>query len=383
MWTLKRAKCRSFRLSLAVALLCVSVAAQRKVPPTKPSSSAVPLFDVKLSPDPNLSIGLPDDMLVISTQCDTDGNPYVWTLGPSGRQILGFTPKGVITFATNQMTDIPEPSAGDFFVAESALYVLVSGIDNARKEEVIYKDEAGKETKQLETKGESRDYIARFDRDGAYRGALKLDFNFRPMQLSAFESGNFVIAGVDDNSTPRVGLLNSSGQLMKYLQLPKDITDRQKSTEKSFERSGLHAPGLHASVDVIAMFAKFYSYKGNVLLVRAGNTTPIYEIRESGEVRAVRVKTPSGVAIDHLIPSDHNWFIDVRKGLLGDKQDAIYEVSPETGELLRQYRIEGEDSLEDGLSCAVQDSFSGIRHQHGRLMVIRGVAEPAKRKANP
>jgi hypothetical protein len=210
---LNRARCRLFRSLLAAALLCVSVAAQPKVPPPKPSPPAVPTFDVKLSPDPNLSIGLPDNMLVISTQCDADGNPYVWTLGPSGRQILGLTPKGVITFATNQMTDIPEPTAGDFFVADSALYVLVAGIENAQREEVIYKDEAGQDTKRLETKGESRDYIARFDSDGSYRGAQKLDAGFRPLQLAAFGSRNFVVAGLDEGKTPRVGLLNSSGQL--------------------------------------------------------------------------------------------------------------------------------------------------------------------------
>jgi hypothetical protein len=43
------------------------------------------------------------------------------------------------------MTDIPEPRATDFFVADSAIYVLVSGIENTRKEEIIYKDEAGQE----------------------------------------------------------------------------------------------------------------------------------------------------------------------------------------------------------------------------------------------
>jgi hypothetical protein len=367
---------RLFRPFLATLLLCVSVTAQQKVPPAKPSPPAVPVFDVKLSLDPNLSVGLPDDMPAISTQCDADGNPYVYTFGPSGRQILGLTPKGVITFATNQMTDIPEPAAGDFFVADSAVYVLVTGIEYARKDEVAYKDEAGQETKQLETKGESGDYIARFDSDGSYRGALKLDAGFHPIQVAAFGSGNFVLAGLDEGKTPRVGLFNSSGQLVKYLELAKDITDRPKSAEKSFEHSG-----LHASVDVIAMFAKFYSYHGNVLLVRAGNTTPIYEIRESGEVRAVRVKAPNGVAIDHLIPSDHNWFIDVRKGSLEEKTDTIYEVSPETGELLREYRIESEDRLKEDLSCVIQDSFSGIRHQQGRLTVLRGVAEPAKRKA--
>ena len=205
---------------------------------------------------------------------------------PMDFRFLASRRKGVVAFATNQMTGVPEPKVVNFFTGLS-LYVLVTGIENARNEEVVDRDEQGRETKRLETKGELRDYIARFDRDGSYRGSMKLDSNFHPVQLAAFDSGSLVIAGLDENRIPRIGLLNSSGQLLKYLKLPKDITDTSKSAERSFARSGLPAP-----VDVIAMFAQFYSNRGNVLLVRAGTATPIYEIRESGEVRAVRVKIP-------------------------------------------------------------------------------------------
>ena len=143
---------------------------------------------------------------------------------------------------------------------------------------------------------------------------------------------------------------------MKYLQLPKDITENPKRAEKSFASSG-----LSASVDVIAILAQLHPYNGNVLLVRVGSATPIYEIRESGEVRPVRVKIPNGLVIDHLIPSDRNWFLDVRTGPLADKSDTVYEVKPDDGELIGQYRIEIKSGVEEALSCKFQDSFTGIR----------------------
>jgi hypothetical protein len=229
-----------FRSLLAVALFCISTFAQQKVPLPKAGPLPVPVLDVKLSPDPNLSIALPDNMLVLGTQCDTDGNPYadVMTLAPPFRQTVAFTKKGVVMFATNQMTDIPEAQMLPSFVAGSGVYAIVAGIENAKKEEVTAKDDDGKEVKWIRTSGESRAYIARFDADGSYRGALKLDAGFQPIQLAAFGSGDFAAAGVDENKTPRVGVLNSRGQLLEYLRLPKDITDRPKSTEKSFDRFG-------------------------------------------------------------------------------------------------------------------------------------------------
>jgi hypothetical protein len=253
---LNRERCQLPKLLLATALLCASATAQQiqpKAPPAKPSPPPVPVFDVQLSPDPNLSISLPDNMLMHSEGCDADGNPYVKTFGSAGMQVFGFTGKGLVTFETSKMTDIPEPSLRNLFVSSSGIYVLVTGLENVRNEEVTVKNADGQESKRVEKKGESRDYIARFDLDGSYKGALKLDSDFHPMQLATFDSGTFVVAGMDQNKTPRVGLLNSSGQLLKFLQLPKDITDRPKSAQKSFAASG-----QSASVDVIAMLSQLY-----------------------------------------------------------------------------------------------------------------------------
>lgn len=363
--------------SLAILLLSVvSATAQLKTPPAKTTSPPVPVFDVTLLPDSDLSVGMPDDQLVLSSQCDANGNPYasIMTLVEPFQQIIGFTKKGVVTFSTSQMTDIPEPRPGRMFMGETSLYVLVQGTENAKKEQVVSEDENRKEIKRSRTVGERGYYIARFDLDGTYRGALKLDRGFRTLQLAVFGSGDFAVAGVDENEKPQVEILNSTGQLLAYLNLPKDITEKPERAEKSFEKLGVG----EASVDIIAMFAAFYPYHENVLLVRSSDLSPIYEIREGGEARSVRVKSLGGFAIEHFIPSEVNWMFNFRKGFDGET-DTIYEVSPETGELLGQYRIRSKEGAKDQISCVLQGGdFIGIRHQQGKLTVVRGTAEHAK-----
>lgn len=354
-------------VSLAI-VVATSAHGQHQHSPNKLSPPSVPVFEVRLSADPNLSVTFPQTLPAIATQCDSDGAPYVKVAGVDGWEILGFTSKGMVTFAKSQMTDIPQPTINNFFVG-SSVYVLVTGIENARQEEVVATDEDGKPVKFLRTKGEPRDYIARFDRDGSYRGALKLDSDFHPLQLAAFDSGTFVAAGLDGSKKPQVALLNSSGLILKYLEMPKNL-ESVKSGEKSFPESG---------GDVIAMFTQLYSDDGLVVLVRDG-TRLIYEIQESGEVRAVKAMLPSGMAVDHLVPSDRNWIIAARSRPLDEQSESIYEVHPETGAVVAKYRILKTDNSGATVSCQSQNTFSGIDHQEGRLTVLRGSAEPAKEK---
>jgi hypothetical protein len=92
---------------------------------------------------------------------------------------------------------------------------------------------------------------------------------------------------------------------------------------------------------------------------------------------------PGGLTIDHLIPSDRNWLVGVRKGLLDTKNQSVYEVNPENGEPVRRYLIESKDSRQEDLSCEIQGTFTGIVHRGGRITIVRGVAEsPAQEPAN-
>ena len=178
---------------LAAASLVGSCAAQKNTPIKKQSPPPIPFFDVKFTPDPDLSITLLDKHGVIEAQCDADGHPFAKTLGTDGQEILGFTAKDGVTFTIHPIEGVSDFRVSNFFIGSSTVYLLVTGYENARKEEETIEDVNGQETKRAVTRGDLRHYIARYDGDGTYRSALKLDPGFDPMQLAAFDSGSFQI----------------------------------------------------------------------------------------------------------------------------------------------------------------------------------------------
>src|SRR5262249_54610748 len=157
-------------------------------------------------------------------------NPYVQVhrfIPPNGNEVLKFGEKGIVTFETNKISDIIEPKWVADFASDSELDMLIEG--NTRTEQRSKKTENGEDEVYWETTGERRYYIARFDADGSYKGALKLDLPFRPMQLSGFSSGDFLVTGPDDRHVIRLALLDSSGQLLRDIEF---ANESQESAEK-------------------------------------------------------------------------------------------------------------------------------------------------------
>jgi hypothetical protein len=322
-----------------------------------------------------------DDKIPSSSEgCDSDGAPYirVFKLIPHEMSILQFGPKEIVTFSASKITDVAEPTTIDDFHSDSRLYMLVEG--DAHKQKVVKQLEDGSQKVHWETKGEPRSYIARFDGDGSYKGSLKLDLPFHPTRLSGFESGGFVTAGFDEDKIWRVALLDSSGGLLKYVEFPKE---KEKSLEKSFERSfGSPAGDSDVGSFLFAALASFFPYHGRVLYVRGHSGAPIYEISESGEVRVIKIKAPGGHAVEGFIPSDRNWLVTFgQTGELPNREQSdLYEVDMETGELLREYRVEQYSRFSDAeqeVACVYQDEFRAVRHEKGKLVMLRGTPLPS------
>ena len=376
------------KLTVSLLLCAAAIGQSKPSTPAKPSEvqtakSVIPLFDVKLTPDPELSTTYDDRMPSNSEGCDSDGAPYirVFKLIPHDISILRLGPKEIVTFSASKITDVAEPSTVDDFVSGSRLYLLVEG--DAHKEKVVKQLEDGSQEVYWETKGEPRSYIARFDEDGSYKGVVKLDLPFHPTRLSGFESGGFLAAGFDEGKIWRVALLDSSGDLLKYVDFPKE---KEESPEKSFQRSFGSTGDSGAISSMFAALASFFPYHGSVLYVRGHSGAPIYEIRESGEVRAVKIKAPSGHAVEGFIPSDRDWLVTFGETRELPKREAsvLYEVDMGKGELLREYRVEQYSRFSEAdqdVACVYRGEFHGVRHEQGKLTMLRGTPEPAK--SNP
>jgi hypothetical protein len=252
----------------------------KKGAPTAPP----PDFEVKLSEDSDFGSmpwakDWPDPR---EEGCDVDGSLYVckW---PPGQGLVGFSAKGIVTFLSSQMPDIPTPYAHAGFISQSAVYVGVDGIENPEKHVEKDDDQEGHEFTLTKITGDRHRYIARFDKDGTYKGAIKLDLPFYVSTFAAFESGTLVAHGLDENKMPRIALLDSSGQLIRYLELEKDISAASEAPAQELKLGG---PTADASV--IAMFSEFTSANGKILFLRSLASMRVYEIQENGEVRAVK-----------------------------------------------------------------------------------------------
>lgn len=360
----------------------------KPTPTPTPPPSPLPTFEVKFEPDPKLSVPFDESgyPAIFAEGCDAGGNPYVQVdriIPPHSIQVLKFDPEGIITFETSKITDIVEPKWIADFVSDSLLYMLVEG--DTHTEQVTTKPEwaDGKEAVSWDTKGEPHYYIAQFDSDGSYKGALKLDLPFHPTRLSGFTSGSFLTIGFDENKILRVALLDSGGQFLRYIDFPKE---KQEAAEKTVERS----LGFTASGDLAAMtlsgLASFFPYQGNVLYIRGRSGTPIYEISAGGEAKVVKIKAPEGYAVEYLLPSDRNWFVvSTEQGKYTNAKNVIYEVDPSSGEFLGRYLAEGSgrakaiSEAQSDLACVHEGQFISVRHQDGKLTVLRGTPVPAQR----
>jgi hypothetical protein len=364
---------------LLVLLVCGAGMAQTKTSTTGKYTPKAPppVFEIKLSEDSDLgSVPWSKDWATPSQgDCDGDGNLYVWTW-PPGQGLVGFTRKGIVTFLTGQMNDIPSPFAHGGFVSESAVYLGVDGIENPEQVNKTVEDAEGHKLRLREMKGERYRYIARFDRDGTYKGAIKLDLPFYVSTFAVFQSGSMVAQGLDENKIPRIALLDSSGQLIRYLQLEKDM-----SAVSEIPKKEISFGGDKADAGAIVMTSNFVPSNEKMLFLRSLASVRVYEIQENGEVRAVKIKAPDGYDVEGLIETDRNRLVIFRKpnpnGAWSDAQHSLFEVDPESGELLKEYRVKAPDT---GVSCFFNGEFWSVRYNDGKLTVAHGGAEPYRGK---
>ena len=211
---------------MVVLVLCAYTSGQEKLAgKMKEAPHSVLTYEVRFEADPKLETSFEEDnhTTITSEGCDDSGNPYVQVhriIPPNSNEVLKFGKKGIVTFETSKITDIGEPKWVADFASDSDLDMLIEG--DTRTVQRTRKTDDGADEVYWETTGKPRYYIARFDADGSYEGALKLDLPFRPAQLSVFSSGNFLVAGADDRHVTRVALLDSSGQLLRNIEFSKE-----------------------------------------------------------------------------------------------------------------------------------------------------------------
>ena len=371
----------SSRLTASVVLFWSSALAQTHlaVPTKQKPKPPIPVFEVALSDDTDYaSLPAKDwaEKSLPEATCNGDGNLYI-SIG--GRGLVALTPEGVVPFLSDQMTDIPHPSATglglDPDISAGKVSFRVSGIDDSKVKTTTWTDEDGHAHTDRDATDAAIHYIARFDRDGTYKGAIKLDLPFLIFKFATFDSGTILAQGMDQNKAPRIALLDTSAQFMRYLDLRKDISTSLGASDEDVKCKGCTESALS-----VVISSYFIPWNGKMLFWRAFMNQPsVYEVQESGEARLVRLKATEEYEIGQPVRSDRNWLLRVRKANGGgiDAHDSLLEVDPRNGEPLREYRIKEPDKFSKAIvSCFFDGEFWGVRHdeKERNIKVVRGQA---------
>jgi hypothetical protein len=260
-------------------------------------------------------------------------------------------------------------------ISASGVSFSISGVDDTKVETATWTDDEGREHVTRETKNATLNYIARFAKDGTYKGAIRVDgLPFVIYEFAAFDSGNLIAAGLDWNGVEHTALLDASAQFLRYLDLGKGITAE---------------PPLSDENPMAVFFTRtFMPWQGKMLVLRTlAGKARMYEIQESGEVRVVNIKPPEGYELGELAPADKNWLVRFNRPDSKEHRpnafDSLLEVDPQNGEPLREYRVKPPDKLpETVVSCFFDGEFWGLRQdvKEGQLRVVRDTAAPYRGK---
>jgi hypothetical protein len=286
-----------------------------------------------------------------------DGVMDLKSISPNG--------KSVVTFSTDKIVDVSNPEAGAFFIGESTLFLRVTGEEDFKPFHASGRTPQGRVVESSGQKGSrTYEYIAKFDLDGTYRGVIKLDLPFRPLQIAAFNPKGFLVSGMDDVARePRLALVRWNGQFERYVQLPSKESDPKDGSEALQSRFGRDDRGWAVSGTQLT------SYEGKVLLQRIEGPL-VYEIASSGEVRAIRLRIPQGFSLYALRAGEERWIAQVtRRRTDGNGlESATYAFHPETGEVIEKYLFNEPVGL--GLACVTKDEVVFIKQDEQRNLVI-------------
>jgi hypothetical protein len=110
------------------------------------------------------------------------------------------------------------------YPSDSVVVLLVEAIEKSRDGKLKATLPNGQSIESPRSVGERKHYLAKFDRDGSYKGSVQVEESLLVNRIGMFGSGNFLVSGVDRNTNhPALALLNSDGALRRLLDVPKDM----------------------------------------------------------------------------------------------------------------------------------------------------------------
>jgi len=311
---------------------------------------------------------LPSESMALPVHCSDTGKIVVqlatMQMGPNGNVddpvAISSDGKSVTRFGREKINDIPQPIPLEVFLEGDEVYVLTLGRGPEGDQIDVRTPKGNVEHQRGSTR---RWYVAHFQADGNYAGAVPLDLPFRPMKFGVFANGDFLIAGAN-RLEPRAAIVGSNGQLRVFLTLKGDVHLKQPDTpgtEKDSNAFPAFSSG-HAEdslTDVLFDSQIVREDDGNLILFRPTGG-PVFSISPSGEVRVQKLDIPGEFRLYAIKPSRGLWIVELTRDLSsgpGEEFD-IYAFDPNSGTPLRRYALP--QDLGFGLACSDGVEFTFV-----------------------
>ena len=220
-------------------------------------------------------------------------------------------------------------------------------------------------------------YLALFNYDGELRGYKRLDIGLEPFTIAQLADDSFLLVGTDEaTAKPRFVVVDDSGTLLHDLDTDTIMPSakRLQSMFDSLNFGGTKPDDMSASMRIrtaLSLFREVHSQEG-LLLIVPGSDAPVTVLLRSGETRVVHLKLPEDQIPHSIIPARGRWF--VRTNQRGtDSTWNLYEVNPETGEVLRRINTEGVPAT--SIACPTDSGLYALRWIDEKPYLLSGTLQ--------
>jgi hypothetical protein len=249
----------------------------------------------------------------------------------------------------------------DIFPADSGIYFLVQGSKEQPGERGPGKSPMGIPLKDF------RNYIARFDLDGSYKGATELGIacdlsraeSCHLRHLAAFPSGDMLVSESDpETSTLKVLYLKSSGEVVKQIEVPASRKIMNWGDPSS-------SPDVRRDASTFLSSVYFTAVGDRIVVWRANSNDPVVEVSQGGGAREVPIQIPEGWRFADLVASNDRWVVHFRTentpptvNMSADK-DAYFEVRSQDGSLAARIMQDGDAPL--SIACESNGIYTSFK----------------------
>jgi hypothetical protein len=347
----------------------------------------LPVLSLRFDEKDQKSIRMIAPIYEAPLQCGTDGTIYINSYVPpkfTTHELFAFLPDGGAR--DFNMAEIPELYLGGYgprawYPGKSSVGLLLTALPQSEVQELLSSPNG--ETQALRQLGQQgRAYIARFSTDGGYLSYAPLSIpSFKPGKIAVLDSGEFIVLGVDRvTNTPRIALVDKSGALERYIELPGGLpTESALMPASRFNTEEKDEAAFVSEIQALG-FYQMVRHGGAVLMLLPGSAGPLFEIGPGGSVLTVPLTAPKGFVLDSALPSDEGLYLRFRRAGTNDgKHDdaAVWQVSEAGG--VPTERIDLGDLTLWDVICVDHGAFKVIRPgptpQQARL--LSGKAIPA------